>query len=192
MIVNVHNDRNYDTRYFDKCQNYYAILKDEKIIEFNNIKDQNDCEYINIKYDQISTLIIYTKDIKDLTDHQNGYKIIYGHFYNDHNEFLYKKVDNGKIVGYKVHRCREAELWHNKLDKLYISNYFGDIKKTIKLLNTQLNKENRESYISPNEITYDVYDNTLDFGSDFGEYMAHSYSCKMLELIPISNTIKIL
>lgn len=192
MIINSYNDRNYDTRLFDKCQNYYAILRDEKSIEINTIKDKNECEYINITYDKISTLIIYTADIKDLSNHQNGYKIVYGHFYNDRNEFLYKKVEGGKIVGYKVHRCKQAELWRNKLDKLYISNYFGEVKKTITLLNTQLNKENRESYIQPKEITYTVINNTLDFGSDFNEYMSHKYINGLLELTPISNIIKIL
>lgn len=192
MIITQHNDKLYDTRYFDKCQNYYAILVNENIIRINNQKDQDACNYINITYDNNSTLLIYTSDVKDLKDHQNGYKIVYGHFYNEHNEFLYKKVEGGKIVGYKVYRCQEVELLKNKLNKLYISNYFNDIKKTVKLLNTNLNQTNIKENIHPKAITYTVIDNILDFGEDFSDYMSTKYENGLLELTPISNTIKIL
>lgn len=192
MRINQLNNRHYDTRKFDECPNFYAILANEKIIEINREKDQDTIENIHVTYNIFETLLVYTNDMSKLTDHQNGYKIVYGHFYNETNEFLFKKVENGKIVGYNIHRCQKSELWRNKLDQLYISNYFGEVKRTAQLLNTKLNEEVRKD-LHPTAITYTVENNTLDFGMDFLESMSAIYNMQneLLQLNAISNKIKI-
>ena len=73
---------------------------------------------------------------------ENIYRIIYGHFYNNEDKFLFKKVHDGKIIWYKVSRCNKGELWHNKLNQLYIANYFKDAKKTAILLNNDISQYN--------------------------------------------------
>ena len=77
--------------------------------------------------------------------------------------FLFKKVHNGKIAGYKISKCQRTELWHNNLNQLYISNYFGEVKKTALLLNNEAYKDIDSTIINP-ILTYINYkDETLSF-----------------------------
>ena len=195
MIINQLNSRNYDTRNFDKYKNFYAILVDEKRININAQLDKDAYENIHIKFDQRTTLLVYTNSLEELSDHNNdSYKIVYGHFYNNNNEFLFKKCSDGKIIGYKVHRCKARELWRNELDQLYISNYFDTTKKTALLLNQDNNKEVRSKFKQKQTIGYEFIDNTLNFGVEFMNVMSSIYNTEneLLQLNAISNKIKIL
>ena len=68
MRINQLNNRHYDTRKFDECPNFYAILANEKIIEINREKDQDTIENIHVTYNIFETLLVYTNDMSKLTD----------------------------------------------------------------------------------------------------------------------------
>ena len=60
------------------------------------------------------------------------YKIVYGHFYNNYNEFIYKKVVNNKIINTEVFRCRKNELFYNDEYNLIYSKSFNAINNYLK------------------------------------------------------------
>ena len=154
MIINQYNDRLYDTRNFDSYNNYYTIKYD--IDKYQVMKDRNSVDYYYIYVQHFNTELILSVDTtKEIGE--GLFDIIYGHFYNEQNYFLFKNVHNGKIIGYKVHKCNSGELWRNKLNQLYISNYFGEAKKTLLLLNKQANEDIAKETTNP-ALSYIVYD----------------------------------
>lgn len=68
-----------------------------------------------------------------INKNNNTHKIIYGHFYNNHNEFLYKKIINNKIVDIEILRCKSNELLYNNVNDLIYS-------KSLNILNNYLKK----------------------------------------------------
>ena len=188
MIVKQTTGNVYDSKNFDSYPNYYAILVDKKTIELNRKKDKEGLENIYIKYTVNDLLLIYNNDKENISNHQGGYKIVYGHFYNNQNYFLFKKLHNDKIVGYNVQKCQKAELWHNKLNKLYISNYLNEVKNTAFWLNSQKNEETQQSY-TPAKIGYLYYDYTIEFPTDINNKMNIDYANEILSLSIISNKI---
>lgn len=162
MIITQQNNRLYDSRNFDSYKNYYAILYNQDKYTF--IKDKNNADLYTIYTSHISTQLILDVDkIKETSD--SIFSVVYGHFYNDQNFFLFKKVKNGKILGYKVNKCQRSELWHNKLNQLYISNYFGAVQKTAITLNDNANDEIGTDTTNPalSYITYDKQNEQLSF-----------------------------
>ena len=162
MILTKHNDRQYDSRNFDRSKNYYAIKYDAE--KYQILKDKNNDDLYIVYTQYLNTELFLSVDYDKETSN-SIYKIIYGHFYNDQNFFLFKKIHNDKIVGYKINKCKRTELWHNKLNQLYISNYFLDAKKTAVILNTQANNDISQETENPalSYINYD--DETLIFTS---------------------------
>ena len=154
MIIKKTNDRLYDTRNFDSHKNYYAILYNKE--KYQLMKDKNIADSYTIYANYINCSLILEVDYqKERSD--SIFKIVYGHFYNDQNFFLFKKTQNGKIVGYKINKCRRSELWHNNLNQLYISNFFGDVNKTVFTLNANANKNIGEQTTCP-ALEYIIYD----------------------------------
>ena len=188
MIVKQTTGNVYDSKNFDSYPNYYAILVDKKTIELNKKTDKDHIENIYIKYSIDNLLLIYNYDKDSIVNHQNGYKIVYGHFYNNQNYFLFKKVHNNKIVGYSVSKCQKGELWHNKLNKLYISNYLNEAKSTAFILNNKLNKEYYETTV-PSEITYIYDDYTISFPDVTEDEIQTDYENEILYLNIISSKI---
>lgn len=153
MIITQHNNRIADSRNFDSYKNYYAILYNQDKYTF--IKDKNRADIYTVYTSHIETKLIISIDTqKEISN--SIYNIVYGHFYNDQNFFLFKKVKNGKIIGYKVNKCQRSELWHNKLNQLYISNYFSDVQKTTIMLNDNANEEIATDTTNP-ALSYIVY-----------------------------------
>ena len=161
MILTQRNDRLYDSRNFDNYQNYYAIRYD--VEKYHFIKDKNTNNLLTVYTQYINFNLILSVNTNKESSDNNIYQILYGHFYNDQNVFLFKKVHNGKIAGYKINKCQRTELWHNNLNQLYISNYFGEVKKTAVLLNNEAYKDIDSTIINP-ILTYINYkDETLSF-----------------------------
>lgn len=177
MIVKPTTDRLYDTRNFDSQKNYYAILYNRE--KYQLIKDKNkaDAYTIYAEYTQLKLIldVDYSKERSD-----SIFKVVYGHFYNDQNFFLFKQTHNGKVIGYKINKCRRAELWHNNLNQLYITNYFGDIKQTVVHLNMDVNKDIGEQTFCP-ALTYIEYDEA-DEKLNFKELYVDIYSDELLEI----------
>lgn len=146
MRITPLNNRLYDTRDFNKYHNYFAIIKDEKSIQMDIKKDEDNRDIIYIRHDHRVTLSIWANDISDDHIWQNGYKIVYGHFYNDQNTFLFKQVKDNKIIGHSIKKCQRAELYHNEIGQLYFTNYYNDIKKTSILINNKFVEEYRKKY----------------------------------------------
>lgn len=162
MILTQYNDRLYDSRNFDNYQNYYVIHYNKEKYQALKEKNHIDSFTIYMNYIKLSAELILSVDF-DTEKSENIYHIVYGHFYNNQDYFLFKKVQNGKIVGYKVSKCNKGELWHNKLNQLYISNYFGEAKKTAILLNNEANVKIADETTNP-ALSYIVYsDETLTF-----------------------------
>lgn len=154
MIINQYNDRLYDTRNFDQHHNYYAIRYD--VEKYRILKDKNQSDSYTIYMEYFNAELLLSVD-KNIESSQSIYNIIYGHFYNDQNFFLFKKVKDGKIIGYKIQKCNKAELYHNKMNQLYISNYFKDVQRTVLLLNKDANNDIADEIINP-ALSYIVYD----------------------------------
>jgi hypothetical protein len=57
------------------------------------------------------------------------YKIVFGHYYNNQNQFLYKNLYNKKIVITTIHRCKYNELLYNNVKDLIYSNSYENLKK---------------------------------------------------------------
>lgn len=70
----------------------------------------------------------------EFVDHQIHYRIIYGHFYDDKNFFLYKttnKIDEKFCrINTNLHRCPITELYKPKNDHYYLFTDYEDIYRT--------------------------------------------------------------
>lgn len=154
MIITQQNDRLYDSSNFDSYKNFYAIRYD--VEKYHIMKEKNHADSFSIYIQHFNTQLILSVDTT-IEKSNSIFDIVYGHFYNDQNFFLFKKVHNGKIIGYKVSKCNKGELYHNKLNQLYISNYFGEAKKTVLLLNNEANADIANESTCP-ALSYIVYD----------------------------------
>ena len=173
MIIKPTNNRLYDSRNFDSYKNYYAILLDEKKLQLVKENVNNEDVYIIRASHVVETFLLEYSNAQAVVN-VNPFNIVYGHFYNDQNFFLFKKVQNGKIVGYNINKCKRKELWKNKLDQLYISNYFEDVKHTAFILNNDIHytkkpqelqvivyNENEEMLIFKQKWTSNYFDETV-------------------------------
>lgn len=157
MLIKSTNNRNYNVRNFDDYDNVYAILVDNKSINMNKYVDDQLSTVVNIQFDHQVTLLIYGNDFVNDREYENVYKVVYGHFYNNQNEFIFKKLNNSEeIIEYSCQRCKKAELWHNKMEKLYFSKVYNEVKSAARVLNINDNKERRSQY-TPQPISY-IYD----------------------------------
>lgn len=157
MLIKSTNNRNYNVRNFDDYDNVYAILVDNKSINMNKYVDDQLSTVVNIQFDHQVTLLIYGNDFVNDREYENVYKVVYGHFYNNQNEFIFKKLNNSEeIIDYSCQRCKKAELWHNKMEKLYFSKVYNEVKSAARVLNINDNKERRSQY-TPQPISY-IYD----------------------------------
>ena len=181
MLVKTTNNRLYDSRNFDKYKNYYAILFDKRKYEINKINNDEETLY--------AILTSYTREIyiMDLNSgfekaDKNPYSIVYGHFYNNQNYFLFKRIHNDKIVGININKCKRAELWHNKLNQLYITNYFDDIKHTVQVLNSEIKAETAKPHGTLSVIIYNAHEEMLSFK----DMWTSDYDNERVEIIPIN------
>jgi len=186
MLISPQNNRLYDTRNFDLYRNVYAIYIDHKVLQYNKEKYKDDYEKIHINYTETQYLIsISTNDTISNIDYQNGYKIIYGHFYNKQDLFLYKNTANGKIIGYNIKKCLRDKLYFNKDNNLLCSTSYKTLAQQVKYINSKENSSYNEK-LEPLPLTYEYYDETLNLSDFVDMYTTNmSYIDKCITLIPL-------
>jgi len=138
------NKHLYDSDNFNNYVNIYTIQVDENRVEQIIYDNTNNPEILQHRYDKIDKVIhIYflddpTKKIMKII--KSLYKIIYGHFYNAFNDFLFKRTINKKIINTNVYRCNKDLLLKNKEGDLIYTKYYDDIK------------EHREEFLKQKEL----------------------------------------
>ena len=192
MILTTQNNRLYDSRNFDLYKNVYAVYVDKEKLEYNRKIYQDEYEKLHINYvkERFELLLFFNK-LSDIKDFQNGYQIIYGHFYNKEDLFLYKNTRNGEIFGYKIKKCLRDKLYFNKDRTLLCSNSYRTLANQVKLINTKENNEHT-SNLKPLELNYNYFDETLNFidlGEIYTEITYISEDDKLLMIPIITQTV---
>jgi len=139
MRVSNNNDRLYDVRNFDSYSNVYAIkINQPKIDDYYQyvIDFLNKC-FITYKFE---TLILSFGNKNDVKNCQGAYRIIYGHFYNDQDFFIYHDLYNGKIITHTIKKTNKDNLYFNVNNILLCSSTFNNINNQFKILNDLLKK----------------------------------------------------
>lgn len=131
---------------FDKFINSFYIKKNKKSL----INDIND--YVNIFVTKHS---LFMKS--NVVTIKNPYKIVYGHFYDKHNQFLYKKIYNNKIENDKIYKCSYDDLYkeHDAIEPEHSSNY-----NSIKIYLNKIYKEYKEKFLGT-QFEYEYEDKNL-------------------------------
>lgn len=78
---------------------------------------------------------------------KNPYKIIYGHFFEYDNLFIYRSVHFIKTLtrlSSEYNKCRLKDLAHPKLEEYYKFKYIVDAYNTVSMLNKNYKKEKPE------------------------------------------------
>lgn len=187
MILTQRNDLQYDARNFDSYQNVYTIYVDKCTIEHNKQRDLIDYEYLHIKYSYEIFSLYFNENIKTLKEYENGNKIIFGHFYNGQDYFLYKNIHNGKVVGYKINKCRLENLYFNKNNHVLMSHSYREMVKQLEYINHEQNVESRQD-LKPQTIGYVYLDENeeLIFGLEYKSRFNITYENECLEIIDIN------
>lgn len=161
MILNKHTDLIYDSKNFENYYNLYTVTIDDRQkekFEYEIEKNKNNIEVnYNILIEQLNCIFILEK----ILDSQKFYKVIYGHFYNNENYFLYKNIRNDNLVEYKIKKCKRNELLFNKNHKLLCSHKYDDITTQLKYIKLDTKNEYYNIVDRPLEITYINYDDRL-------------------------------
>ena len=187
MILTQKNDLHYDSKNFDNYQNVYTVYIDRLAIERNKQRDLVDYEYLHIKYDYEVFSIYFNDDVTSLKEYENGNKIIFGHFYNGQNYFLYKNIHNGKVIGYKINKCKLENLYFNKNNHILMSHSYKEMVKQLEFINHEQNVESRQN-LKPNTIGY-VYledENELIFGLEYKNRFDIDYENECLKITDIN------
>ena len=187
MILTQKNELQYDSKNFDSYQNVYTVYIDRLAIERNKQRDLVDYEYLHIKYDYEVFSIYFNDNVTSLKEYENGNKIIFGHFYTGQNYFLYKNIHNGKVIGYKINKCKLENLYFNKNNHILMSHSYREIVKQLEYINHEQNVESRQD-LKPNTIGY-VYLNDeeeLIFGLEYKNRFNIDYKNECLKITDIN------
>lgn len=187
MLITQKNNLLYDTKDFDLYQNVYTIYVDKVTIDKNKEKDLKDYDYLHFKYEQTILKIFYNTDFSNLKNYSNGHKIIFGHFYNNQDYFLYKNLHNGKVIGYKVSKCRLDQLYYNKNNHVLMSHSYKEMVQQLKFLNDKVNKESKTG-LSPKTIHYNYEDNLIYFNEN-PNIFSTTYNDECLSIIHMKKIV---
>lgn len=172
----------YDAENFDKYKNVYTVLIDNSIIK-TNIDKIEDYDILNINIIQDIFLINFPP-IDESLYNKNEFKIIYGHFYNNSDMFLYKNIHSGKIIAHSIKKTYIDKLYYNKNKLLYNRSY--------KILVDQLNKlqvKGQENFNARQPIVDYQYNNeTIIFDEDSDKYVIPIYNDECLTLTYTNKT----
>ena len=153
MLLN-QNKHLHNLKNFDNYRNIYAVRMNESKIDsitYNLLNDGN----LRYKYNIVQReLFLYFAIDEDISI-RGYYKIIYGHFYNNSNEFLYKKLNNKKTYNFEVFKCNKNELLHNKLKEylIYSDSYDALDKQIINIAEEKI-YEIKQHFIKPFDVLY--------------------------------------
>ena len=180
MYITKTNKILYDTKNFDSVKNFYAILINDTIVKTNQDRiDHYDVLNINISQEIFWMYfpIINGKAYKD------AYKIIYGHFYNNSDMFIYKDIYTNKIVSHSIKKTYIEKLYYNKNKLLYNKSY-----KYICDQLEKLEKIKREEFYSKQQTIDYKYEDEEIIINDNTDYVNHIYEDECLILINTNKT----
>jgi hypothetical protein len=159
MILSQKNNLLYDSKNFDKYGNIYAVKINNDNIKFINELIENNDSKLHSKYNEYALeLILYF--LVENVNLNDIYKIIFGHYYNNQNLFLYKKLNNKKINSSNIYHCKKNELLHNNLNSLIFSNSYDNIKDQVDILIKI--KKDRLKTLCPINVNYENNNENLN------------------------------
>ena len=167
MLITNKNDLLYDSKNFNKYRNLYVILVNRR--KLTNITYNLDhCEdddlhqqYFEVR-DELKLYFIW----EEFLNFDNVYKVVYGHYYNNRNTFLYKNLHGKNVIASNVHHCEANELLYNSNKDLICSKSYEDIEKQAAYINLDKAQAYREQFEFPLEITYIDDDDILCINSN--------------------------
>ena len=174
MILSGKNNLLYDSKNFDKYGNIYAVkINDNSIKLINELLENNDndlySKYNTFNLELILYFLVENINLNDI------YKIIFGHYYNNQNLFLYKKLNNKKVNSSNIYQCKKNELLHNNLNSLICSNSYDNIKDQINVL--LKTKKDRLKTLYPIDVNYDNDEETLNIETNGKLETSYSDEC---------------
>ena len=190
MILTKRNDLLYDAKNFDKYYNMYAVLINHRVktkLEYDLSNSGHDVtvEYIEI-LDQLNWIFIF----EQLINSSKVFNVIYGHFYNNDNTFLYKNTKEDKVVSYTIKRCSKEYLLFNDNKRLVSSKKYEDITTQLSLIDKSYKQEWTENYDRPLDAIYDRSDEILNIEFKPEMEISSRYNDECLTLISSHITIK--
>lgn len=178
MILTKQNNILYDSKNFDNSKNFYAVLTDKIKVKANKDSiDNYDILNLNITHE---TMWVYFSLINS-NEFKNPYKVIYGHFYNNSDMFLYKDIHSGKIIGHSIKKTYIDKLYYNKNKLLYNRSYKTLVEQLDKLFN-----KSKDEYKNALSINYKYNDETIEI-EDMSKYINTIY---IDEYLILQNTKK--
>jgi len=153
MLFKKHKEHLYDSKNFDKYDNVYVIKADENKVDQFIYDVQTNFELLQHKYDKLNRqIIIYFLDYSNIIiTIKSFYKIIFGHFYNAFNDFLFKKTTSSKKVNNtNVYRCNNELLLKNKENDLISSKSYDEISEHNNEILEQKESLVSNKFIKPN------------------------------------------
>lgn len=165
MRNSFHKSKIYDIENFNRYANRFYIKVDETAIEHNIRINENRIDSILFHY---KNYILYIERNLRYFTFKNPYSIVYGHFHNNQNVFLYQKVLNKKPIK-EVYSLDRKSLYVNPINEIVESASYQRIEQIVKTLNMKARPEDKSVDISKIEYTYE--NNTIGFhhhvGSEF-------------------------
>ena len=141
MIVSPHNKQLYDSKKFDIYENFFAIHFSDIKIAKRKEKIDDYSNKLNIKY-ELQLLSIFFRDPSTITKNDSKiYEIVYGHFFDNEDYFIYKNVYNDSISQYKIKTTKASSLYYNDDKNIIASRSLSNIKAQAILLDRKLSKE---------------------------------------------------
>lgn len=179
MIVKTTVDKIHNTANFNNYNNVYTLLfnKNKRLIIEDNINNVNvnDLKFVYIELnDELKLYLDYSAKLK----YKSYCKIIFGHYYNNHNMFLYKNVSEKNVVKYEIYKCLNTELVKNENNKLICSNSYSSIRRQLDIINYNLYNTYKEELNRkfPLELTY----NKETLNIDTNEVISLDYEDEIL------------
>ena len=190
MIITKNKDYLYNIKNFNSYNNVYAILVNHNIIENISEAKANYDDNLYISYtegiSELNCFFLIDESIKV----RKPYKIVYGHFYNKYNIFLYKTIINGKVFDLNIKHCKYEDLLFNENKNLICSKKYSVLDREARLFNDEWEIKYKESIIKPISLNYIYETETLEINLKNGGLTDISFENECLTIISNKITTK--
>lgn len=155
MLITNKNNLLYDTKNFNSYRNIYAILVNKRKLT-NIIYNLDHCEDddLHTKYYVYENKLELYFIWQEFLNFDHVYKIVYGHYYNNRNTFLYQNLHGKNIIQTNVHHCNANELLYNTHKDLICAKTYKDIVKQAAYINLDKAQEWESKFPNPLSIAY--------------------------------------